>query len=113
MVQPFDVAWQRTDGLDLRDDALLRDSKQDAGRGELGLTVQPGVHVAQRAPRSALETVDAGHRAVVQPFDVRGSGPMASALASLWPWRSRWMNCPPVICPVLSVAMAIRALRPG
>ena len=50
MVQPFDVAWQRTDGLDLRDDALLRDSKQDAGRGESGLTVQPGVHVAQRAP---------------------------------------------------------------
>ena len=36
MVQPFDVAWQRTDGLDLRDDALLRDSKQDAGRGEFG-----------------------------------------------------------------------------
>ena len=21
----------------------------------------------------------------------------ASALASLWPWRSRWMNCPPVV----------------
>ena len=40
MVQPFDVAWQRTDGLDLRDDALLRDSKQDAGRGESGLAVQ-------------------------------------------------------------------------
>ena len=46
MVQPFDVAWQRTDGLDLRDDALLRDSKHDAGRGESGLTVQAGVHVA-------------------------------------------------------------------
>ena len=29
--------WQRTDGLNLRDDALLRDSKQDAGRGESGL----------------------------------------------------------------------------
>jgi hypothetical protein len=40
VVQPFDVAWQRTDGLDLRDDALLRDSKQDAGRGESGLAVQ-------------------------------------------------------------------------
>jgi hypothetical protein len=40
VVQPFDVAWQRTDGLDLRDDALLRDSKQDAGRGESGLTMQ-------------------------------------------------------------------------
>ena len=39
-----------TETVDLRDDALLRDSKQDAGRGESGLTVQPGVHVAQRAP---------------------------------------------------------------
>ena len=37
----------------------------------------------------------------------------ASALASVWPSRSRWMNRPPVICPVLSVAMAIRALRTG
>jgi len=25
---------------------------------------------------------------------------------------NQWMNCPP-ICPVLSVAMEIRALRPG
>ena len=38
---------------------------------------------------------------------------IASVLVSLWPSRSRWMNCPPVICRVLSVAMAIRALRPG
>jgi hypothetical protein len=48
-------------------------SKQDAGRGESGLAVQPGVHVAPRAPSPCalrLETVDAGHRAVVQPFDV-------------------------------------------
>jgi hypothetical protein len=40
-------------------DALLRDNKQNAGRGESGFTVQPGVHVrtaravALRAPPCA------------------------------------------------------------
>ena len=59
-----------------------------AGRCTVALLIKPKVSFGASKPRAA-----------------------ASALVSLWPSRSRWMRCPPVICPERSVAMATSALR--
>ena len=77
VVQPFDVARQRADGLDLRDDALLRDSKQDAGRGEFGPRGAAGHPrrtaraVALRAPATERNERDGEERSHPQPRAAR------------------------------------------
>ena len=55
------------------------------------------------AARCAATVSTAGERADGRERQAARSDPEAAASS----------NCPPVICPVLSVAMAIRALRPG
>ena len=55
------------------------------------------------AARCAATVSTAGERADGRERQAARSDPEAAASS----------NCPPVICPVLSMAMAIRALRPG